>query len=70
MIEWRCANGHVLGLILHGRYARLLLVDPRAWPLIPFATISGAAEVTCLVCGDVRQWRFGEDLKERLTIVL
>lgn len=68
MIEWRCCNGHTLGLIInYGRFNCLMLVDPRMEHPVPFATVSGGADVTCLICGDVRVWRIGEDFKSHLT---
>ncbi len=66
MIEWRCRNDHLLGLVLgSGHIARLLLVDPHA-PNQPLAIVTGGAEVHCLICGDYRTWHLGHDLRWEL----
>lgn len=53
MSEWRCKNGHVIGVV---RHKRLVLVDPSTG--IVLVIISGNADVRCSVCGVMRTWHF------------
>lgn len=60
MIEWRCKNGHVLGIVMpYGAYNCLVLINAQRETI---AVITGRADVHCLACGDQRLWRAGDDL--------
>lgn len=59
--EWTCANGHVLGEVIHRGRNRLALYPYAVAPsgLLPayyVAEVTGFTIVRCTICGELRAW--------------
>jgi hypothetical protein len=73
--EWKCRNGHVLGLVArNGSKRRRLLLYRNAVDMSDdpcevdvMALVEGyVADVRCSICGSVRTWVPGQEAMDRL----
>ena len=78
MIDWRCPNGHVLGVVRRNgsnesqlvlyRYAIDLAVEePREPEVLGILSgIGGMSNIQCSICGAVRDWNPDREAMRRL----
>jgi len=69
--EWRCPNGHVLGLVQRStrRIRQLALLRQANGPEDDvIAVLEGTTDVTCSVCGYSRTWAPGAEAIRDLMI--
>jgi len=62
--EWRCPNGHVLGLVRRStrRIRQLALLRQANGPEDDvIAVLEGTSDIVCSVCGYSRTWAPGEE---------
>lgn len=72
MYEWRCGEGHVLGMVVVDNGVGRLLLYRRAVKgseeveIEVMAVVEGNCEVRCSICGGVRSWFMSARMVRRL----